>query len=238
MSQYDRKAFYYVFHNDEEKKSLLKASYGLLLVYVAEIVDLNVRCHALETICTSNSESWLIAGWVQVTCNFIGCCAVVYYIGASVPISSLLMWLFIVVLNFAQQLSPPQSLQPRGACQFLINFFGYFTMIRYWSAIDPEQVLSFSKGFWIKLLGVLHIGFTASVIACMTIKAYQCSSGSHAAASLDAIETMVEMLLLGYLAAYANLDDHLSQLPYSVMSWLKHNDDETEEPDKIPKSEP
>jgi len=169
---------------------------------LTEIIDGNLRWYYATSRCTYIEPFWIQLGAFQAAVNIIGCVAIVTNLELCIPLSASLVWLAIVGINLFQLLNDAPVTEK--TLEFLINLFGYFAIIRFWSAhqeITDNNHESPLKTCTPHVLAILHIILSASIMSFIVRSALVCNI-----ASTDAIGALLEMLLLGYIFAYLRLD--------------------------------
>jgi len=202
----------YIFQKSYEPE-WFRGTVAILAIYIVEIVDGNLRWYyGTASNCTYVEPRWINLGIFQFVVNFLGCITIVWNLQLLIPTSATFVWLVIVIIDFVQIVDKEDRFATEKVLQFLIDFFGYFAIIRYWSATKgfPE----FAGDSYTKLKGNnelhactlvviawLHIILTVSIMIFLVTSALACDIEST-----DAVGALLEMLLLGYIIAYLKLD--------------------------------
>ena len=176
---------------------------AISFLYVTEIITLNIRCHEFFSCADINGRAWLIIALIQLSLNAIFAAIIAWDTGFTLSYTSGSVWLTIIIVNCIQSASNYQKI-----IQLFVNFFGYFSFLRYWQRIKEENISSQTtlQSYEIITLGILHLMFTVSVLACALSEIYRCDNLS----ALSIMETQLELFLLGYLAATTDWEAQFS----------------------------
>lgn len=170
---------------------------GIFLIYVFEIITLNIRCYSFGVVIQGNTEfiGFIIVACIQLLVNMLGCYLISSENGFSICPSSFVVFIILIIINVVRvALTFGNDLIAR-LVQLGINMFGYFSFLRFWETYikGPGEYLEASD---VKALFVLHIVFTLSVGLCLIVLVAE----GHLS-EITTIESQVELFLLGYLFA-------------------------------------
>eukprot|EP01038_Epipyxis_sp_PR26KG_P005023 gene5023-7011_t len=158
-------------------------------------------------------DGYFIAAIFQAIVNFFALILIISDVGFCLPLTTGVVYAGIVLINVIE-LGIIHKYE-QAPLQLFINIFGYYGLLRFWTELK-KTVASPVDDLQLKSLGMLHILFTISIIACTITKANQCTYAkdnsnyydcSETAVTLNSIESLLEMLLLGYLGAIIDLLD-------------------------------
>ena len=194
----DVKVNEFFFGSDQSKEVDDPTKWVVMLLYIFELVTLNLRCYVSPCSGNTNLNVWISLASVQLFVNLLCCGFVVYKLWFNIPLSTFSIFLGIVLANIVQVSNDPSAVQ---FLRLLLNITGYFILLRFWHSVRAhEKNKSVLKSNEMARFLCLHFLFIVSIISCLVVQTIHCDEFTL----YNSLQTHLEVLLVGYLASFVD----------------------------------
>ncbi len=171
------------------------ANNTIFIFYVSEVLTIVIRNYAFTVCGGVGTKGWIIFESLQLSINLVCMLITLVAYGNFLSLKATFVYAAIIAINIAQAVQSHITVM-----KLFVNLFGYLNLLEYWDAFRRNQETWFDSSNHQLAAAILHTVFTLTILVDSILVECICAPNK-----LDIIESIFELMLLGYLAAMIDI---------------------------------